>query len=59
MVKATFQLYNENDKEGDPSVITFDNEDDMYLWMRNQMGHPWLSYQLVSKEIINENKTRN
>ena len=52
MIKATFQLFNENDPIDNPVVIEFETEEEMYAWWRKQSGHPYLSYGFVSKEII-------
>lgn len=52
MVKAKFQLFNENDPVDNPVVIEFETEEEMYAWWRKQSGHPYLSYGFVSKEII-------
>ncbi len=48
MIKAIFQLYNENKKIGEPLSKDFPDKSAMYAWWRSQDGHPWLSYDLVS-----------
>jgi len=53
MIRATIQLYNENDPDGNPFTRDFDSREEMYKWWNSNTGHPWLSYSIIKTEEIN------
>lgn len=54
IVYATLQLYNEQDPSGKPFDKEFESVGAMYDWLKEQTGHPFLSYRLINYEECGE-----
>jgi hypothetical protein len=57
IVYANLQLYNENEPSGEPFCKEFESLEKMREWLRNQMGHPFLSYRLLDYESYGEDES--
>lgn len=48
MIKATYQMYNEDEAIDEPFEKEFANEQEMRDYDAKQMGHPFLTLKLIS-----------
>lgn len=53
MIKAIISLYNDNNKTGTFSNY-FEDEPEMYRWLSQQIGHPFLWYKLESFFLVDK-----
>lgn len=51
MIYATYQLLNEGVPSGKPITKTFKDQDEQNKWELAQIGHPFLTYQLVNTMV--------